>query len=240
MGTGAFTSWTDLATGTGNYTRRTSNLNVGMYAYNGYSGVNKAYRGVEFLPYESTISNCERVPALTNTFWCTGESFSLHLHPSETAISEMNATIFSTAGNITQAGGVRGQAEADQALRHQGDPVFSDYWSFSGFESAAIAGKILSMQGAKYGNYNGYVYHVPVALFLSPNDAIMDGGGSNSSLGDFPHYMLNAPGPGGSITNAWYANGDITELIQTNLPGDAVFLTGISPTSSVGLLILRC
>lgn len=85
------------------------------------------------------------------------------------------------------------------------------------------------MQGAKYANYNGYVYHVPVALFLSPNNAIMDGGGdSHGSLGNFPHYMLNSPGPGGVITDAWYPDGDITEKIQLALPAGAGFLTGIS------------
>ena len=234
VGTGAFTSWTDVATGTGNYLGRNTALQLGLYAYNGYSGVNQAYRGVEFLPYESTISNCERVAGLTNTFWCTGESFSLYLSPSATTISATNFPILSSDGNITQAVGIRGQFdETYQALQYLGNAATSDYWSFSGFESGAIAGKILSMQAAKYGNYRGYVYHVPVALFLS-NNIIMGGGRrpingfSYSSLGDFPHYMLNAPGPGGGITNAWYANGDITELIQTNLPGDAVFLTGIS------------
>lgn len=232
VGTGAFTSWTDLATGTGNYATRNHLLGVGMYAYNGYSGVNQVYRGVEFLPYESTISNCERVAGPTNTFWCTGESFSLYLSPSATAITNSYATILSTEGNITQAGLVRGQREAGQALNFLGDSAIRDYDSFSGFESSAIAGKILSMQAATYGNYLGYVYHVPVALFLSPNDAVITAGAASTNLGDFPHYMLNGPGAGGAITNAWYPNADITESIQSALPVDAVFLTGISSYAS--------
>ena len=223
---GAFTSWTELATGR-DFISRSTNLGIGMYAYNGYSGVNTAYRGVEFLPYESTISNCERVPGLTDTFWCTGDSFSLSLHPNEGMVAAMDWPTLAPAagGNIVQSAGVRGQREAYQALQYMGGSGLRDYWSLEGFEFNALE-KILGMQAAQYGQYLGYVYHVPVGIFLNYNG--WEAGHQYGSLGRFPHYMLNAPSAGGSITNAWYHNADITEQIQSALPSSARWLTGIS------------
>ena len=167
------------------------------------------------------------MPGVTDTFWCTGDSFSLRLGPDETVINDSYATILSTEGNITQAGLVRGSAGAREPLLFLGDSALRDYWSFSEFNSSAIAGKILGMEAVRYGDYYGYVYHVPVGILLSYNGWTA-GQSVTSSLGSFPHYMLNGPTEMGVILTPWYHDANIEEKIQLALPSNARWLTGIS------------
>tara|TARA_R110002167_G_scaffold200591_11_gene403975 strand:- start:1245 stop:4217 length:2973 start_codon:yes stop_codon:yes gene_type:complete len=221
---GSFAGWSGLASIVPREGGVVDWLTDGYYASNGYSGYNDAYRGVQFLPYTASLSGCEKVHNVAETFWCTGETFSIFLSGElnlGTTTYIPGTTVLSSAGNITQTAAVVPQRGFELALPFH---ERADYRSFLGFESGALAGKILGAAHATSAGYHGSVYHVPVGLFLA-SYYLEDG-----ACGTFPHYMLNWDSRAHQLDGPpWYhSETNLVPKISDALPANSSLITGIS------------